>query len=111
MLAGVLLGLAGAAKMWPLFILGPILVLALRAQRLRAALIALGTALATVVAVNLPVALLYPDGWGRFFELNTTRAIDWGTLWYIGRYLDGKINIGEAGDRARSSGSAATSRC
>ena len=35
-LAGVLLGLGGAAKLWPLFILGPLLVLALRSRRLRA---------------------------------------------------------------------------
>ncbi len=94
-LAGVLLGLAGAAKMWPLFILGPILVLALRAGRLRAALTAIGTAVVTVVAVNLPVAIPYRENWNRFFELNTDRPIDWGTLWYIGRYLDGKF--GEPG--------------
>ncbi|WP_405101898.1 glycosyltransferase family 87 protein [Micromonospora sp. NBC_01412] len=95
--AGVLLGLAGAAKMWPLFVLGPILVLALRANRLRAGLTAVGTALVALVVVNLPVALPYRDNWGRFFELNTTRPIDWGTLWYIGRYLDGKVNTGGPG--------------
>lgn len=93
-LAGVLLGLAGAAKMWPLFILGPILVLALRAGKVRAALTALGTALVSLVAVNLPVAIPYRESWDRFFELNSTRPIDWGTFWYIGRYLDGKINPG-----------------
>lgn len=93
-LAGALLGLAGAAKMWPLFVLGPILVLALRAGRLRQGLSALGAAVVAVLAVNLPVALLYPDNWGRFFELNTTRPIDWGTLWYVGRYLDNKWNVG-----------------
>ncbi|SCL38839.1 Protein of unknown function [Micromonospora pallida] len=93
-LAGVLLGLAGAAKMWPLFVLGPILVLALRAGKMRAALTALGTAVLTVVAVNLPAAVPYRENWDRFFELNSTRPIDWGTLWYIGRYLDGKINLG-----------------
>jgi uncharacterized membrane protein len=92
-LAGVLLGLAGAAKMWPLFLLGPILVLALRAGRLRAALTALATAVVSVLVVNLPVALSYRENWDRFFELNTTRPIDWGTLWYIGRYLDGRVNI------------------
>ncbi|MBO4204491.1 glycosyltransferase family 87 protein [Micromonospora echinofusca] len=98
--AGILLGIAGAAKMWPLFILGPILVLAVRANKLRAALTALGTAAATVILVNLPVALPYRENWDRFFELNTTRPIDWGTLWYIGRYLDGKINIfGEPGSQ------------
>ncbi|GIJ22113.1 glycosyltransferase family 87 protein [Micromonospora lutea] len=90
-LSGVLLGLGGAAKMWPLFILGPILVLAIRANRLRAALLSIATAAVTVVLVNLPVAIPYRDNWNRFFELNTTRPIDWGTFWYIGRYLDGKF--------------------
>ncbi len=90
-LAGVLLGLGGAAKMWPLFILGPILVLAIRAGRVWAGILPIVTAAVTVVAVNLPVAIPYRENWGRFFELNTTRPIDWGTLWYIGRYLDGKF--------------------
>lgn len=97
-LAGVLLGLAGAAKMWPLFLLGPILVLGLRAGRIRAALTAVGTAVVAVVAVNLPVAIPYVDNWRRFFDLNTERPIDWGTLWYIGRYLDGKISPSAPGD-------------
>src|SRR4051795_148197 len=34
-LAGVLLGLGGAAKLWPLFIIGPLLLLALRSRRMR----------------------------------------------------------------------------
>jgi uncharacterized membrane protein len=96
--AGILLGLAGAAKMWPLFILGPLLVLGLRTGRLRQALVAIGTALVALVAVNLPVAIPYRESWDRFFELNTERPIDWGTLWYIGRYLDGKWNSGGPGD-------------
>ncbi|HEX6970508.1 MAG TPA: glycosyltransferase 87 family protein, partial [Micromonosporaceae bacterium] len=98
-LAGVLLGLGGAAKLWPLFILGPVLVLALRAARMRPALAATGTAVGTVVAVNLPVAIPYRENWDTFFELNSTRPIDWGTLWYIGRYLDGKIHTGTPGDQ------------
>ncbi len=96
--AGVLLGLAGAAKMWPLFLLGPILVLGLRANRLRAALTATAAGLVALVAVNLPVAIPYRESWNRFFDLNTTRPIDWGTLWYIGRYLDGKVSPSTAGD-------------
>ncbi|MFJ8581497.1 glycosyltransferase family 87 protein [Micromonospora sp. NPDC093277] len=96
--AGVLLGLAGAAKLWPLFLFGPILVLGLRAGRLRAALTAAGTGLVAVVAVNLPIAIPYRDNWNRFFDLSTTRDIDWGTLWYIGRYLDGKINPSKPGE-------------
>ncbi|MFD2766306.1 glycosyltransferase family 87 protein [Micromonospora eburnea] len=97
-LAGVLIGLAGAAKLWPLFLLGPILVLGLRAGRLRAALTATAAGLVALVAVNLPVAIPYRDNWERFFDLNTTRPIDWGTLWYIGRYLDGKISPSQPGE-------------
>ncbi|WBB73716.1 glycosyltransferase 87 family protein [Micromonospora sp. WMMD1128] len=96
--AGALLGLGGAAKMWPLFLLGPILVLTLRAGRLRAGLTATATALVALVAVNLPVAIPYRESWGRFFDLNTTRPIDWGTLWYIGRYLDGRISPSAPGE-------------
>ncbi|MFF5172332.1 glycosyltransferase family 87 protein [Micromonospora sp. NPDC000089] len=95
-LAGVSLGLGGAAKMWPLFLLGPILVLAIRGRRLAFAAVSVAAAVLTVVLVNLPAAIPYPKNWGRFFELNSTRPIDWGTLWYIGRYLDGRINLGGA---------------
>jgi uncharacterized membrane protein len=97
--AGILLGLGGAAKLWPLFLLGPILVLAVRAARTRPALVAIGAAVITAAAVNLPVAVAYRESWNRFFDLNTDRAIDWGTLWYIGRYLDGKWRSGAAGDQ------------
>jgi uncharacterized membrane protein len=98
-LAGVLLGLGGAAKLWPLFILGPLLVLALRSRRMREWLYSfLGAALAWVV-VNAPVFLLYRASWDRFFDLNTTRPVDWGTFWYVGRYLDTKWNSGAPGDQ------------
>jgi uncharacterized membrane protein len=92
--AGILLGIGGAAKMWPLFILGPILVLAVRTDRWRAALTAIGTAVATVVILNLPIALAYRESWLRFFDLNNTRPVDWGTLWYVGRFLDARWGPG-----------------
>ena len=97
--AGVLLGLGGAAKLWPLFLLGPMFVLALRSRRLPAFLPAFVSAAVAWVAVNAPVFLLYRDSWNRFFDLNTTRPVDWGTFWYIGRYLDSKWHTGAAGDR------------
>ncbi len=98
-LAGVLLGLGGAAKLWPLFIIGPLFVLALRSRRMREwALAFVGAGVAWVVA-NAPVFLLYRTSWDRFFDLNTTRPIDWGTFWYIGRYLDTKWNSGAPGDQ------------
>lgn len=98
-LAGVLIGLGGAAKLWPLFILGPILILALRSRRIREALYAFVGAIAAWVLVNAPVFLLYRESWNRFFDLNTERPVDWGTFWYIGRFLDTKWNSGAVGDQ------------
>jgi uncharacterized membrane protein len=97
--AGVFLGLGGAAKLWPLFILGPLLVLALRSKAMRSWGAAMATAAVSWVVVNFPVFFWYHESWLRFFRLNSDRPIDWGTLWYIGRYLDGKWNTGSSGDQ------------
>ncbi|HET8660076.1 MAG TPA: glycosyltransferase 87 family protein [Micromonosporaceae bacterium] len=85
--AGVLLGLGGAAKLWPLFLLGPVLLLGLRARRVREPVVAVGAAAVTWVLVNAPVYWLWPRSWGRFSELNWERPIDWGTVWYIGDHF------------------------
>jgi uncharacterized membrane protein len=98
-LAGVLLGLGGAAKLWPLFILGPLFVLCLRSRRIREWGLAFGAAALAWAVANAPVFFLYRESWNRFFDLNTERPIDWGTFWYIGRFLDSKWNSGAAGDQ------------
>lgn len=98
-LAGVLIGLGAAAKLWPVFLLGPLLILCLRGGRLRQGLITVGYAALAWTVVNAPIYYLYPKNWGRFAELNTTRPVDWGTLWYIGRWLDGRWNTGTPGDQ------------
>ncbi len=96
-LAGVLLGLGTAAKLWPLFILGPLLVLCWRAQRLREGATALIAAVVAWIVVNAPTYIAYPQAWGRFLELNTTRPVDWGVLWYIGRWFDNRWTPNDPG--------------
>ncbi|WP_250000547.1 glycosyltransferase family 87 protein [Actinoplanes sp. M2I2] len=97
--AGVFLGLGGAAKLWPLFILGPLLVLALRSKAMRSWGAAMATAAVSWAVANFPVFYWYHESWLRFFRLNSERPIDWGTFWYIGRYFDGKWNSGSTGDQ------------
>src|SRR5215471_18459400 len=82
-LAGVLLGLAVATKFYPVFFFGPLLLLCLRAGRMRAFGTAAVSAAIAWLAVNLPVAIAAPAGWYRFYSLNTTRAADWGSIWYF----------------------------
>jgi uncharacterized membrane protein len=98
-LAGVLIGIGGAAKLFPLFLLGPLFVLALRGRRTRDWALAFASAVVAWAAANAPVFFLYRESWQRFFDLNTERPIDWGTFWYIGRFLDTKWNTGAAGDQ------------
>jgi uncharacterized membrane protein len=120
-LAGVLLGLGTATKLYPVLLLLPLLALCWRAARLRQGVAVAVAALVTAVGVTLPVyatAPSYADVNGtqtrvldaplsrlgteglaafaphatvggvlatnavyRFFELNTTRAADWDSLY------------------------------
>ena len=71
-LTGILIGLGAAAKLWPAFLLVPIVLLGWRARRLGDAFFAVSIAVLTWFAVNLPVMLLYFDAWNQFFTLNVT---------------------------------------
>ncbi len=78
---GIFLGLGASAKLYPLFILGPLLVLCVRDRRWQALLRAvIGTAGAWLVA-NLPVMLLNFQGWKEFYTFSQTRGIDFGSIW------------------------------
>ena len=82
-LAGVVLGVGAAAKLYPLFLLLPLLLLCLRAGRMRAWWRVTATGLATWVALNVPVALVAPAGWWEFFRLNSQRAADPDSLYSV----------------------------
>ena len=88
-LAGVLIGLGGAAKLYPLFFLGPILVLSLRTGRVNDGVRATLTAAGTWLAVNVPILLLYPAGWREFFRLNNERPADPDSLYNAISYFTG----------------------
>ncbi len=82
-LAGVLLGLAVATKFYPVVFFGPLLLLCLRAGRMRAFAVTAAAAVVTWLGVNLPVAIAAPAGWSRFYWMSDTRAADWGSIWYF----------------------------
>ncbi len=80
--AGVWLGLAAAAKFYPVVLLGPLAVLCLRRGRLRDLGILVAASLSTWLAVNLPVLFANPAGWARFYEFSRERGMDFGSPWY-----------------------------
>ena len=82
-LAGVLIGLGAAAKLYPLLFLGPMLMLGIRTGRLGAWARVTATAAVTWLLVNLPVLVLFPRGWSEFFRLNTRRGDDMDSLYSV----------------------------
>jgi uncharacterized membrane protein len=82
-LAGVLIGLGVAAKLYPALFLLPLLVLGVRTGRLAEAVRTAAVAAITWVLINLPVMLLYPRGWSEFFRLNTRRTQDMDSIFNV----------------------------
>jgi uncharacterized membrane protein len=93
-LAGVLLGLGGVTKLYPLLLLLPLLLVSLRAAHVapwwRAAVAAGGT-VAVVVVPAYALAGTF-DGRNavlRFVDLNRDRPADWDSLWWAAQQVRG----------------------
>jgi uncharacterized membrane protein len=88
-LAGVLLGIAVAAKLYPVLLLGPLLVLCLRAGKLGAWTRAAVAAAVAWLAINVPIILLYPRAWYEFIRLNSERPPEYDSWYFIYATLTG----------------------
>ncbi|MEW1719692.1 glycosyltransferase 87 family protein [Streptomyces sp. NPDC093109] len=80
---GILIGLATAAKLYPVLLLGPLFLLCWRAGKFREYGTALLATAGAWLAVNLPIMLLAPEGWKRFYVFSRERGIDFGSFWLI----------------------------
>ncbi|WP_327392521.1 glycosyltransferase 87 family protein [Streptomyces sp. NBC_01186] len=81
--AGILIGLATAAKLYPALLLGPLLVLCWRAGRWAPFGRAAGGAALSWAVVNIPVMVLAPEGWAKFYTFSQERPVDFGSVWLI----------------------------
>ncbi|MFH8726264.1 glycosyltransferase family 87 protein [Streptomyces termitum] len=81
--AGALLGLAVAAKFYPLLLLWPLLLLCWRAGRWREFGTALAGGVTAWLVVNLPVMILAPQGWKQFYLFSRDRNVDFGSVWLL----------------------------
>lgn len=81
-LAGVFIGLGTATKLYPVLILGAVLVLALRSGKLRTFFVTAGAAAASWLVVNVPIALMNFEGWRYFFEFTQDRPAGFSSPWF-----------------------------
>ena len=84
---GVAIGLGVAVKLYPLLLLGPIFVLAVRDRRWRPFVTSSAAAGASWLAINIPAYLAGPDAWLMFWSFNSAREADLGSGWQVLRIL------------------------
>ncbi|MFE7613030.1 glycosyltransferase family 87 protein [Streptomyces celluloflavus] len=88
--AGVLIGLATAAKLYPVLLLGPLLMLCWRSGAWRAYGKTVAGAVVAWLVVNVPVMIAHDssgfhirEGWTKFYTFSQERPIDFGSVWLL----------------------------
>lgn len=84
-LAGTLIGLGTAAKLYPIFLFVAIIILAIRTRRYAPALWSAVAAIAVWAMVNVPIALAYYPGWSKFYRFSIDRPAERSTVWAMAR--------------------------
>lgn len=81
--SGVLLGLGGVVKIYPMLLVVPFVMDRLAARDPRGARRVGVAAVATWAVVNVPFAIVAPEGWWSFFRFNADRPADFDSLWRV----------------------------
>ncbi|HNO39981.1 MAG TPA: glycosyltransferase 87 family protein, partial [Marmoricola sp.] len=83
LVAGTMVGLGTAVKLYPLFILGAFLGVAIRRREWARFGYSVAAAVGSWVLANLPAYLSGPEQWRVFWEFNSKRAADLGSIWFV----------------------------
>jgi len=96
--AGALLGLGAAAKVYPALLVIPFVAGRFRSREPERATYLTWSAVGGWLAVNVPFALLAPNGWWEFFRFNSARPADWDSVWFIACHrATGAFSCGHTG--------------
>ena len=83
LVAGVMVGLGTAVKLYPLFILGAFLIVAIRRREWMRFRLAVVAAFAAWRLANLPAFVSGPERWKASWMFNSDRAADLGSIWFV----------------------------
>jgi uncharacterized membrane protein len=87
LLTGALIGLGTATKLYPLFLLGAVLVINLRERRHRETALAVLSAVAVWAVAQVPAWMGDRDRWTLFWTFNSDRGADLGSIWLAAQPL------------------------
>jgi uncharacterized membrane protein len=88
-LAGALIGIGVALKLFPLLLLIPLVILGVRTGRVRDVGKTTIAAVLSWMVVNLPIMVMFPRGWSEFFRLNTRRGDDMDSIYNVVKSFTG----------------------
>ena len=84
--AGVLIGLGTAAKLYPVFLLVPLLDPRRPHPPLRAGAVGgVPRRRSSWLTVNLPIAMAYHHGWWAFYKFSDDRPAERSSVWAVGQ--------------------------
>lgn len=90
-LAGILIGLGTATKLYPVLVFGAILLLALRTGKIRPLVVTAAAAAAAWLAVNIPIAAMNPSGWKYFYQFTEDRPAGYSSPWFAYNLVAGRL--------------------
>jgi uncharacterized membrane protein len=82
--AAILFGIGGAFKLYPAFLLAPLVLYVARKCGWGRAVGAGASGLATLIAINLPFALVNFDGWIATYRFHSLRVGNFDSIWNLG---------------------------
>ncbi|GAP54074.1 glycosyltransferase family 87 protein [Arthrobacter sp. 92] len=91
-LAGVMIGLGTATKVYPVLIFGALLLLAMRTGKVRPLMVTAAAAAGTWLAVNIPFAALNPAGWKYFYQFTQERPAGYSSPWFAFNLVAERLN-------------------
>jgi uncharacterized membrane protein len=84
---GFAIGLGTALKLYPLFLLGGLLIVWGRERRWRDLMVAVGSGVAVWLVLNLPAYASGAHEWKVFWTFNAHRGADLGSVWLVAQQM------------------------
>ena len=82
--AAVLFGIGGAFKLYPAFLLAPLVLYELKERGMPAAARAAAAGAGVLIAINLPFMLANLDGWAATYSFHSARTGNFDSIWNLG---------------------------
>ncbi|MEP6623677.1 MAG: glycosyltransferase 87 family protein [Acidimicrobiia bacterium] len=95
--AGVWLGVGAFVKLFPAFVIPPLVISRWARGDRRGAVRLAGAGAVTFAVLNLPVLVANPSGWWYPLDFQSQRQTTWGTVWHYGFRIVGAPVSGTAG--------------